>query len=159
LAIVVTFAGTLMPLDTEMANMLSDQIGQTITDNNDFSSLTVAIFVNNCRICLIMFIPLVGIAFGVISLFSTGVAIKALSIVQGASPSFMLLSLIIGPIFWIEFTAYSLGMTESVWLFRRLLQGRWNELKRAALLICIALGLLALGAVVESWLILLSQNM
>jgi hypothetical protein len=50
-------------------------------------------------------------------------------------------------------------MTESVWLFRRLIQGRWKELKRAALLICIAVGLLALGAIVESWLILLSQNM
>jgi hypothetical protein len=155
---VITFAGTLMPLDTEMANMLSDQIGQMLVENDDFTSLAFAIFVNNCRICLIMFIPIVGIAFGAISLFSTGVAIKALSIVQGASPSFMLLSLIIGPIFWIEFIAYSLGMTESVWLFRRLLKGRWKELKRAAVLIGIAVGLLALGAIIESWLILASPT-
>jgi hypothetical protein len=155
---VITFAGTLMPLDTEMANMLSDQIGQMLVENDDFTSLTFAIFLNNCRICLIMFIPLVGIAFGAISLFSTGVAIKALSIVQGASPSFMLLSLIIGPIFWIEFIAYSMGMTESVWLFRRLLKGRWRELKRAVVLIGIAVGLLALGAIIESWLILASPT-
>jgi len=145
-----------MPIDTETANMLSDQIGQTLTENKDFSSLTIAIFVNNCRICLIMFIPIVGAVFGALSLFSTGVAINALSIVQGVPSNLMLLSLIIGPIFWIEFIAYSMGMTESVWLFRRALQGRWKELKRAAILIGIAVGLLAIGAIIESWLILAS---
>ncbi|MDR0797849.1 MAG: stage II sporulation protein M [Nitrososphaerota archaeon] len=154
LSIVITFAGTLVPLDTETANILSDQIGQTLLENNSFASLTIAIFVNNCRICLIMFIPIFGAAFGVFSLFSTGIAINALSIVQGASSSVMLLSLMIGPIFWIEFVAYSFGMTESIWLFRRLLQCRWRELKRTAMLIGIAVSLLAIGAIVESWLIL-----
>ena len=147
-----------MPLDTETANMLSDQVEQTLVENDTFTSLTLAIFVNNCRICMLMFIPIVGIVFGAISLFATGIAINALSIVQGASSSLMLLSLIIGPIFWIEFIAYSTGMTESVWLFRRLLQGRWKELKHAAILIGIAVGLLAIGAIVESWLILFSQQ-
>lgn len=150
----VTFAGTLMPLGDAEANMLSDQIGQMLTENNDFTSLTIAIFINNCRICLIMFIPVFGVAFGMLSLFSTGVVIKALSIVQGVPSSLMLLALIIGPIFWIEFVAYSLGMTESVWLFRRLTQRRWRELKRVAIFIGITVGLLAIGAVVESWMIL-----
>jgi hypothetical protein len=155
LSIAITFAGTLLPLDAETANFLSDQIGQSIIENDTFTSLTVAIFVNNFRICLIMFIPVVGVVFGAVSLFSTGVAISALSIVQGTSSSFMLLSLMIGPIFWIEFIAYAMGMTESVWLFRRILQGRWRELKRAILLIGIAAGLLAIGAAVEALLILL----
>lgn len=154
LAVVITFAGTLVPLGVEEANKLSDQVGQMLVENDDLTSLSIAIFVNNCRICLIMFIPVFGALFGVLSLFSTGVAIKALSIVQGVSPSFMLLALMIGPIFWIEFIAYSLGMTESVWLFRRLTQRRWKELKRAAILIGITVGLLAIGAVVESWMIL-----
>jgi hypothetical protein len=154
LAIVVLFAGTLMPLSTEEANLLSDQLDQTLIDNDDFGSLTLAIFVNNCRLCLIMFIPVFGIAFGLFSMFSTGVAIKALSIVQGISPSFMFLALMMGPILWIEVAAYSLGMSESVWLFRRLFQGRWKELKRAALFIGITVGLLVIGAVVESWMIL-----
>lgn len=154
LSIAVISVGTLMPLGVEEANMLSDQLDQMLVENDDFLSLTFAIFVNNCRLCLIMFIPVFGVAFGLFSLFSTGVAIKAFSIVQGVSPSFMLLALMIGPIFWIEFAAYSLGMSESVWLFRRLLQGRWKELKRAVLFIGIAVGLLAIGAVVESWMIL-----
>ena len=143
-----------MPLDSETAHLLSNQIGQTIVENDDFTSLTIAIFVNNCRICLIMFIPIVGAAFGALSLFSTGVAINAISIVKGASSNFMLFSLMIGPIFWIEFIAYALGMTESVWLFRRLTQGRWKELKHAVMLIGIAVGLLTIGAIVESWMIL-----
>jgi hypothetical protein len=152
---VITFAGTLMPLDTETANFLSDQIGQTLIENDTFPSLFVAIFVNNFRLCLLMFIPVVGVAFGAFSLFSTGVAISALSIVQGVPSGLMFLSLIIGPVFWIEFLAYSMGMTESVWLFRRLLQGRWRELKRTILLIGIAAGLLVIGAAVEALLILL----
>jgi hypothetical protein len=154
LSIVVTFAGTLVPLGDAEAHMLSDQIGQTLLENDDFSSLTVAIFVNNCRICLIMFIPVFGAAFGMFSLFSTGVAIKALSIVQGMPAGLMMLALIIGPIFWIEFATYSLGMTESVWLFRRLTQRRWGELKRVAMFIGVTVGLLAIGAAVESWMIL-----
>ena len=143
-----------MPIPMETAVELSDNIGQTLTENTDFTSLTFAIFVNNCRICLIMFIPLIGIIFGAVSLFSTGVAIKALSMVQGVSSNLMLLALIIGPIFWIEFFAYSMGMTESVWLFRRATQRRWRELKHVAMLIGIAIALLAIGAIVESWMIL-----
>jgi hypothetical protein len=154
LSIAVTFAGTLVPLDDEMAKLLSDGLEQKLAENDDFASLTVAIFVNNVRLCLIMFIPFVGIFAGAFILFSTGVAVNALSIVQGVSPSFLLLALMIGPIFWIEFVAYSLGMTESVWLFRRLYKRRWGELKRAAILVGIAVGLLAIGALVEAWMIL-----
>jgi hypothetical protein len=154
LSIVVTFAGTLVPLGDEEANRLSDRLGQMLAENDDFVSLSVAIFVNNCRICLLMFIPAVGIVFGLFSLFSTGVAINALSIVQGSSSSLMLLALMIGPIFWIEFVAYGLGMTESVWLFRRLCQRRWRELKHAVLFIGMVVGLLAVGALVETWMIL-----
>ena len=155
LAIVITFAGTLWPLDSETANYLADEVEKTMIENDSFSSLTVAIFTNNFKICLLMFIPVGGILYGAFALFSTGVAINALSIVQGVPSSLMLLTLMIGPIFWIEFIAYAMGMTESAWLFRRLIQGRWRELKRAALLIGITAGLLAIGAIVEAWLILI----
>jgi mannose/fructose/N-acetylgalactosamine-specific phosphotransferase system component IID len=153
-AIGVTFAGTLVPLNSEMANLFADRLGQIIADNNDFGSLAVAIFVNNCRICLVMFIPIFGAMFGLLALFSTGIAVNALAIVQGTSSGSVLLSLVLGPIFWIEFMAYSLGMAESVWLFRRLTQKRWQELKHLAKLMGVAVGLLAIGAVVESWMVL-----
>jgi hypothetical protein len=156
LSIVITFAGTLMPLSADEANLLYDSVNQTLVENNDFASLSVAIFLNNFRICLIMFIPLVGVAFGVLSLFTTGVALGAISVVQEMSVGFAFLSLMVNPIFWLEFVAYSLGMAGSIWLFRRLTQKRWRELKWTAIFIGITTILLAVGAIVEAWLILLA---
>jgi hypothetical protein len=42
-------------------------------------------------------------------------------------------------------------MTESVWLFRRIFQKRWRELKNTAICIGIVALLLLLGAIVETW--------
>jgi hypothetical protein len=74
--------------------------------------------------------------------------------VQGIPSSIALLALMITPIFWIEFISYSLGMTESVWLFRRITQKRWWYLAWTALFIGVTAVLLAIGAVIEAWLIL-----
>jgi hypothetical protein len=151
---VVTFAGTLVPLSDEDANMLSDNINQVIDQNGDLASLSVAIFVNNFRLCLPMFIPVFGAVFGMFVLFSTGISLGAVSVVQGMSGGFALLMLMITPIFWLEFVSYTMGMTESVWTFRRLIQKRWSYLKWTAIFIGITTMLLAIGAIVEAWLIL-----
>jgi hypothetical protein len=101
-----------------------------------------------------MFIPVAGAVFGFFTLFSTGTAIGAISMIQGFPAILQLLLLMITPIFWLEFVSYSVGMTESIWLFRRLTQRRWRELKWTAIAIGITAGLLAIGAVVEAWLII-----
>jgi hypothetical protein len=154
LSVMATFAGTLMPLSDEDANMLSDQVNQVVTENDNFASLSVAIFVNNFRLCLPMFIPVFGAAFGLFVLFSTGIGLGAISMVQGIPSGLALLMLMITPVFWLEFISYAMGMTESVWTFRRLAQKRWSYLKWTAIFIGITAGLLAIGAVVEAWLIL-----
>jgi hypothetical protein len=144
----------LVPLSAEEANTIYGQVNQTLSENRDMASLTGAIFVNNFTLCLIMFIPVAGAVFGFFVLFSTGTAIGAISMIQGMPAGITLVLLMITPIFWIEFTSYSLGMTESIWLFRRLTQRRWRELKWTAIAIGAVAGLLAIGAVVEAWLIL-----
>ncbi len=154
LSVVVTLAGTLVPLSAEDANTIYDQVNQTLAENTDLASLTGAIFVNNFMLCLIMFIPVAGAVFGFFTLFSTGTAIGAISMVQDVPVLFQFLVLVITPIFWIEFISYSLGISESIWLFRRLMQKKWRELKWAAMAIGATAGLLAIGAVVEAWLIL-----
>jgi hypothetical protein len=154
LSVVATFAGTLVPLTAEEAQTINDQVGQTLVENTDLASLTGAIFTNNFMLCLIMFIPVAGAVFGFFTLFSTGTAIGAISMVQGMPASITILLLMVTPIFWLEFVSYSLGMTESVWLFRRLTQKRWRELKWTAVFIGVTAGLLAIGAVVEAWMIL-----
>lgn len=154
LSIVVTIVGTFVPLSTEEAKMIADQVNSTITENRDIASLTAVIFVNNFSICLLMFIPIVGPILGFSILFTTGTALGAISMVQGYPIWISLLALMITPIFWLEFVSYSLGISESIWLFRRLLQRRWRELKWTAISIGIVAALLAIGAVVEAWLII-----
>jgi len=156
LSIVVTFAGTLMPLSADEAAILSDEVNRTLEENTDLASLSVAIFVNNFRLCLPMFIPVFGALFGMFVLFSTGIGIGALSMVQNMSPISTLLLLMVTPIFWIEYASYSLGMSESIWMFRRLSQKRWGHLKWTALFIGVTAVLLAVGAVVEAWFILVA---
>jgi hypothetical protein len=155
LSVVVWIAGSLVPLDNEVAGMLYDAASQIADGKTDsLVSLTGAIFTNNLRICLIMFIPLAGMAFGLFSMFSTGLAFSAISTVSAVSVGSLLLNTIIMPYFWLAFIAYALGMVGSIWLFRRLFQKRWHELKGTATFIITSVGLIALGAVVEAALIL-----
>ena len=112
-----------------------------------------------------MFIPVFGAALGMFILFDTGIALGAIATTQGYPVWVGLASLVITPVFWLEFIAYSIAMAESIWLFRRLIkaitskepgQGRlifWHELKWLAIFIGTCAGLLAIGALVEAWLI------
>jgi hypothetical protein len=154
LAILVTVAGTFVPLGTEEAELIASQVNSTITENRDIASLTGVIFVNNFSISLLMFIPIVGPILGFAILFVTGTALSAISLVQGFPIWLSFLALVITPIFWLEFIAYSFGMAQSTWLFRRLMQRRWRELKWTAISIGIVAAMLAIGAVVEAWLII-----
>ena len=100
-----------------------------------------------------MFVPLIGPVLGFIILFDTGIALGAIASVQGYPVYIGLLSLVITPVFWLEFVAYSTAMAASIWLFRRIMQRRWRELKNTGILIGICAILLAVGAIVETWLI------
>ncbi len=152
-AILVTVIGSFIPMNAQEAYQLSNQLNQTVNQNKANNTLTQYIFLNNFEICLIMFIPVAGAGLGLFILFDTGLALGAIATTQGYPVYLGLLSLIITPVFWLEFAAYTLAMTESIWLFRRLTQKRWHEFKWTIIFIGICAGLLALGAVVEAWLI------
>ncbi len=64
--------------------------------------------------------------------------------------AFLALALI-GAVFLLEYVSYTIAMTESVWLFRRIMQKRWSELKITAAVIGIVALLLIIGAVVETY--------
>jgi lipoprotein signal peptidase len=100
-----------------------------------------------------MFVPIIGPILGFIILGNTGIALGAIASVQGYPAWIELLSLVITPVFWLEFTAYSTAIAEGIWLTRRLMQRRWYELKNTAILIGICAGILIVGAIVEVWLI------
>jgi Stage II sporulation protein M len=152
-ALIVTVVGSYIPLSHQDAKTLSDQVNATLNTHRSDNTLTQYIFLNNFEICLVMFVPFIGPVIGLFILFDTGVALGAIASVQGYPVWFGLLNLIFTPVFWIEFAAYSTAIAESIWLTRRLIQGRWRELKNTAILIGICAAILIIGAIVEVWLI------
>jgi hypothetical protein len=164
LAIAVTLLGTLVPIDDQYAKEINDSLNQTLTTNTANGTLVQSIFLNNFLLCLAMFIPLVGSIFGLFIMLNTGIALGAELRIQSAnvtsatvtniSPTTAILGLLfIGLTFLLEYVSYSIGIAESVWLFRRLTQRRWEELKITGILIGIVAVLLITGAIVETWVI------
>jgi hypothetical protein len=153
IAVLVTVIGSAIPLSSSDAYTISQNLNSTLNENRANNTLTQYIFINNFSICLLMFIPVAGAALGMFILFNTGIALGAIAATQGYPAYIGLISLFATPIFWIEFIAYSIAMAESIWLFRRLTQKRWHELKWTAFFIGSCAGLLAIGAIVEAWLI------
>jgi hypothetical protein len=163
LAVLATVAGTLVPISQQDAQTISDQLNQTVTQGTSGGTLIPDIFINNFSLCLLMFIPLAGLGIGLFILFSTGMAFRAVFEIQAANglssattsnidPTTAFLALaLIGAVFLLEYVSYTIAMTESVWLFRRIMQKRWSELKITAAVIGIVALLLIIGAVVETY--------
>ena len=163
IAFSLTILGTFVPLSAQDAKQISDSLNETVAEQTANGTLAEYIFINNFSLCLLMFIPVIGVLLGFFILFSTGMAIGAIVRVQSSgaasaaasiNPTTAVLVLVVGvSIFLIEYVSYSIAISESIWLFRRLTQRRWRELKNTAILIGICALLLGVGAVVETWLI------
>ena len=163
LTLLAMVAGFAVPVSPEFAQEIYNQLNQTVTEGNATGTLAPAIFLNNFLLCLAMFIPLAGIGIGLFIMFSTGLAFRAvleMQLAMGVSTttpvsfdfSTAILALaLVGITFVAEFVSYTIGMTESVWLFRRLTQRRWRELKITAKLIGAVALLLTIGAIVETF--------
>jgi hypothetical protein len=152
-AFIATVIGSVLPIDSQTANTISTTLNQTLAQHQIDNTLVQYIFLNNFSICLLMFVPIVGAALGLLILFDTGVALAAIATTQGYPVWIGLLSLVVTPIFWIEFVSYSLAMAESIWLFKRLISLKCpivrRELRWLVIFIGTTAGLLALGAVIE----------
>ena len=153
ICIFLLFIGSLVRLSPQEAKQLTNSLNQTVTSNRASGTLVEHIFLHNLSICLLEFVPVIGPLLGFVSFFVTGIGISAISSVKGYHPLSALLTLAIYPFTWLEFASYSIAITESIWLLRRLLQGRWRELKNTAILIGICAVLLLIAAIFETWLI------
>jgi hypothetical protein len=165
LSVLATLIGLLVPVSPQEAQMISDMLNQTVTQGQADGTLIQDIFLNNFPLCLLMFIPLVGFGVGMFILFSTGQAFRAVFEIQAASgaasasssvadisPTTAILVLVlIGVVFLLEYVSYSIGMAESIWFFRRILQNRLKgEFKYLGIFIGIVALLLIVGAIVET---------
>ena len=168
LTLVTMGAGFAVPVSPEFAQEIYNQLNQTVTEGNATGTLAASIFTNNFLLCLAMFIPLAGIGIGLFIMFSTGLAFRAVleaQLAMGVSTtppvafdfSTAILALaLVGITFVAEFVSYTIGMTESVWLFRRLTQRRFRELKITAKLIGVVALLLTIGALIETYALMLT---
>jgi hypothetical protein len=163
LAVLATIIGMLVPVSPQTAQIISDQLNQTLTEGQARGTLNLDIFLNNFPLCLLMFVPLAGFAIGMFILFSTGQAFRAIFDIQAASgattatpdisaATAILTLILIGAVFLLEYVSYSIAMAESIWLFRRLTQNKWrSELKWLAIFIGIVALLLIIGAIEETF--------
>lgn len=153
-ALVITAIGSFMPMDSQEANQINNELNQTMNSLNENGALMQYIFGNNFFICLLMFIPIIGPILGCYILFNTGTVIGAIATAGGYPSVVAFVALFLTPVAWLEFATYSVSMSESVWLFRRILQGRGkHEFKNACLFISLCAVLLLLGAIIETVLI------
>jgi uncharacterized membrane protein SpoIIM required for sporulation len=151
-AVSVSAIGSLMPLTSEEANSINNELNQTSNTLHSLSTLSQVSFIfgNNFMLCLLAFIPLFGAFFEFYVMLSTGVAIAAISYGQ-MNPPLALFSLFIFPFTWLEFLAYSIAITESFWLFWRLIHKKGKrEIKNASILISISAVLLLVAAIIET---------
>jgi Integral membrane protein DUF95. len=151
LAIIALIIGSTTTFDHNTAVARSNSLNQTLNRAIASDNLVQTIFINNFSLTLLMFIPLIGAGIGLFIMYNTGVGLAAIATVQGYPAYLGIASLIINPIFWLEFVSYSIAMASSIWLIRRLLQERWGELKWTAASIGVCALLLILGAIIEAW--------
>ena len=161
IAIIATISGTLIQVSPQDQKVTYDQLNQTQTS----PTLALDIFVNNFTLCLLMFIPLLGLGVGLFILVQTGMAFRAVFDYQTANglassasaanvtaSTAVLLLVITGAVFVLEYASYTVAMTESVWLFRRVFQQkRYSEVRITLALIGLTALLLTIGAIIESY--------
>ena len=138
--------GAALPMSEQEAETLirefSRQIGNI--DQN-------AIFLNNIRLTLIMFIPAVGSAFGAFSGFATGSIFSALASQSPTLREVSPLAILMTPFGIMEVFVYGLAMSRSAMLIYYLLKRMpWRKYLVPTLIeLGIATGVLFIAAVVE----------
>lgn len=138
--------GASMPMSHAEAKTIYNQLqsGVQYTDTVDM------IFGHNFFLTMIMFAPFVGPIFGLFSSFSTGFALEAIAIKKSVGTGLLFGSLFLYPHTWLELIAYSLAMSQSVFLATAIARGRFRqELVRTCVIVTACALILLLAAVFE----------
>ncbi len=108
LTIILGYASTAPMGQTQAQNLVGEV--QAI------SPTTFVIYDNNLRIALIEFVPILGPVYGAISSYDTGLVLSATGQVPNATTTglFAFVITILTPIFWLEFSCYTLAVEESI---------------------------------------------
>lgn len=150
------YIGSLSEISQEDAELFMEEFEELIEDIDG-----IGIFLNNSKIALIMFVPGVGVGWGLFSAFQTGQAFAAIALlvpeVAGIHPLSLLFA---SPFGLMELVAYSIGISRSYLLIYKIIKkiSIKTDYKITVIEIGIVLGLLISGGFLEAYLIELIEE-
>ncbi|MDX1372166.1 MAG: stage II sporulation protein M [Nitrososphaeraceae archaeon] len=146
--------GAYTDISREEAERMRQQFNEHEMENIDRN----LIFVNNLKLSLEMFIPGIGIAFGIFSGFSTGVTSNAIAETSALLSSNSTLLNLIKPFGLMEVFAYGLSMSRSgIIIYQIIKRNKWKEyVIPTAVEIGIVIAVLFIAATIE-WNTIISQ--
>jgi uncharacterized membrane protein SpoIIM required for sporulation len=141
----IFYLGFSFKMDESFSKELSRNFMNQISDIDEFG-----IFLNNLKIALVMFLPIIGLVMGTISGFSTGLvfnSIMNLSNVTYSNPLVIFLT----PFGILELASYGLAISRGCILLFELLKKKFTKKSLFYLLIEVSLvsGMLFVGAIIE----------
>lgn len=141
----VFYLGFSFKMDESFSKELSKNFMNQISGIDEFG-----IFLNNFKISLVMFIPVVGIIMGTISGFSTGLVFNSIMNISGVS-YYNPLIIFLTPFGILELFSYGIAISRGGILLFELLKKKFTKKSLIYLLIEISLvsSMLFIGAIIE----------
>jgi len=147
--ILITLVGTNSQIDPSEARDIVKSIEEMIP----YLGLS-GIFGNNFMHCLIMFTPVLGPVYAGYVLYSTGRVLAAFGYVEETNPNLLFAVTFILPHAWLEYLAYALAVSQSLWLALMARRHQFRaELKNLYKMVTVCALLLLLAAFIETVLI------
>ena len=145
------YLGSLTEISEEDARIFMEEFEELIEDIDG-----MGIFLHNGLIAVIMFIPGVGVAWGLFSAFQTGQAFAAIVLLTPEIANLHPLTILYAsPFGLMELVAYSLGISRSYLLITKIIKkiSIKTDYKITAIEFGIAMALLLTGGFLEAYLI------
>lgn len=153
LCVLVTALGAVSRVSPEEAQEMNRILNEM---RESFEVLgPLAIFSSNFINALIMFIPIIGSARGLIVLYTTGRFIAGFGLLGGVNPLLLFIALFAFPFTWMEYVSYSLAISESIILTYSIIKRKLKrEIRTTLITIAICAAVLLLAAWIESFFVL-----
>jgi len=145
------YIGSQTEVSQEDAEAFMEEFDELIEDIDG-----IGIFLHNSLIALVMFVPGVGVGWGLFSAFQTGLAFSAIALLSPEIAEIHPLALLYASPFGImELVAYSLGISRSYLLIYKMIKkiSIKPDYKITVIEVGIVLGLLIAGGFLEAYLI------
>ncbi|MDP7975770.1 MAG: hypothetical protein ACP5T5_01100 [Thermoprotei archaeon] len=143
--VIATMIGAGQPVPTSQATGLVKSLNASIPYSSGKEAIALSIFKNNYYLALLMDIPLAGPVMATYVSFNTGYMMSAQAIVYSNQTSVAFtgtdrfLSLMVLPIFWLEFVCYTAAVLESLYLLVSLFTKRFTKELFTAIIVIVGI--------------------